>query len=190
MYREGQDNELETENASSNTLDARIRPRDSNPDDLAQNQAGCQLPHAGVDALGIEPRSRPRAINLTSRRCLSHPYSVYRQSQIGPPGFEPGLLRPERRALPDYATAQCRPRDSNPQHLVSKTSASASWLERQEVAYRLVGFARRYPSTRTLPLPRFEPRGDRECLRTPTALPEPARRRRLERPRVAISAHP
>ena len=46
--------------------------------------------------------------------------------------------------------------------------------------------ARRYESTLTRDFPRFDPRGDRECRLTPTALPAPALRRRLARPRVAI----
>jgi hypothetical protein len=54
----------------------------------------------------------------------------------------------------------------------------------------LAGLPRRYESTETRRLPLLLPRGERECFRTPTALPEPDLRRRLARPRVAIRQPP
>lgn len=64
-------------------------------------------------------RRMPRRLRMWLRRSLSlaRPPAVYRGSQVGPPGIEPGLLRPERRALPDYATARSPAPGSRTQNL-------------------------------------------------------------------------
>lgn len=121
---------------------------------------------------------------------LSGPAPVYRQRQSGRRDLNSGFSAPNgvryQATLRPNAARGSRTRNLS---LLKRTPLPVG-LERQEVAYRFVGVPRRYESTRTLDLPRFEPRGDRECLFTPTALPALVERLRLRRPRVAIRRPP
>jgi hypothetical protein len=169
---------------------ASIQEQGSNSRLEVQGLTCYQLHHPGVDLPRFELGSSSQLVRLSSDRLLSGPTPVYRQRQSGRRDLNSGFSAPNgvryQATLRPNAARGSRTRNLS---LLKRTPLPVG-LERQEVAYRFVGLPRRYESTRTLDLPRFEPRGDRECLFTPTALPALVERLRLRRPRVAIRRPP